>query len=193
MSSVLSIQDKRLSLGDESAPVKIVEYADILCPYCAQANANIIPRIKADYIDTKKAHYEVRLVGRIAPDSKRAAIGAYCAAEQGKFFDYLDTAYTRTWSEYYSQNKSPEDIPLFSELLIKDFAKRLGLEMTAWDTCLTSGKYDSVLAANQAKMREIEAYGTPHFIINDRNYSGAPPYPAFQAVIDGELKKQEAK
>ena len=189
MSSVLAIQDQRLSQGDANAPVKIVEYTDILCPYCAQANANIIPRIKSDYIDTKKAHYEVRLVARIAPDSKRAAIGAYCAAEQGKFWEYLDTAYTRTWNEFYSSNKSPEEVNLFSELLITDFAKRLGLDMPSWQTCLTSGKYDSALEKNQAKMREMEAYGTPHFVINEKSYSGAPPYPAFQAVIDGELKK----
>lgn len=82
---VLDVQDKRLTKGDASAPVKIVEYADILCPYCAKANEETIPQIQSNYIDKKQAHYEVRLVAMISPDSQRAGEGAYCAAEQNKF------------------------------------------------------------------------------------------------------------
>lgn len=93
---VLNVQDKRLTKGDSAAPVKIVEYADILCPYCAKANEEIIPQIQSNYIDKKQVHYEVRLVAMISPDSQRAGEGAYCAAEQDKFWDYLDAAYQDT-------------------------------------------------------------------------------------------------
>lgn len=189
---VLNVQDKRLTKGDENAPVKIVEYADILCPYCAKANEEIIPQIQSNYIDEKQVHYEVRLVAMISPDSQRAGEGAYCAAEQNKFWDYLDTAYKDTWENYYSQNKTPQDVPLFTERNIYSFASRVGLDTLSWQQCMDSGKYAETITANQDKMSEIKAYGTPHFIINGNNYNGAPPFSSFKAVIDAELNKSKA-
>ncbi|MBP7837146.1 thioredoxin domain-containing protein [Candidatus Saccharibacteria bacterium] len=189
---VLAVQDKRLTKGDESAPVKIVEYADILCPYCAKANEEIIPQVQSNYIDKNQAHYEVRLVAMISPDLQRAGEGAYCAAEQNKFWDYLDTAYKDTWDNYYSQNKTPQDVDLFTERNIFSFASRVGLDTLLWQQCMDSGKYEKTITANQEKMSEIKAYGTPHFIINGNNYNGAPPFSSFKAVIDAELNKSKA-
>lgn len=190
--AILDVQDKRLSKGNDNAPVKIVEYADILCPYCSKANEEIIPQIESNYIDTNEAHYEVRLVGMIAPDSERAAEGAYCAAEQGKFWDYIDTAYRRTWNDYYSQNKSPQDVDLFSKMNIQAFAGGIGLTMWKWRECMDNGTYEGTVTKNQQKMSEMKAYGTPHFIINGQGYNGAPPFASFKAVIDAELNKQKA-
>lgn len=189
---VLEVQDTRLTKGVAAAPVKIVEYADILCPFCAKANEEIIPQIQTNYIDKQQAHYEVRLVAKVSPDSQRAGEGAYCAAEQNKFWEYMDTAYKDTWNNFYSQNKTPQDVNVFSKSNIYGFAKKVGLDMLPWQQCMDSGKYAKTIAANQAKMREIEAYGTPHFIINGNNYNGAPPFSSFKAVIDAELNKSKA-
>jgi protein-disulfide isomerase len=190
--NVLKIEDKRLSKGNDNAPVKIVEYADILCPYCAKANEEIIPQIQSNYIDRGQAHYEVRLVAMISPDSQLAAEGAYCAAEQNKFWDYLDTAYRDTWRNYYSQDKTPQDVTLFSKTNIYGFASRVGLDGIQWQQCMDGGKYAETITQNQQKMSEIKAYGTPHFIINGNNYNGAPPFSSFKAVIDSELNKSKA-
>ena len=190
--AVLDVQDKRLTKGDKNAPVKIVEYADILCPYCAKANEDTIPQIEADYIDSGKVHYEVRLVAMISPDSQRAAEGAYCAAEQGKFWSYIDTAYSETWDNYYSQNKKPADVPLFTQANISSFASTVGVAKLPWQDCMETSKYKETISQNQETMREMKAYGTPHFIINGKNYNGSPPYAAFKAVIDGELNKSKA-
>ena len=188
----LAIMDESVSGLNKNAPVKIVEYADILCPYCAKANDEIIPQIQSNYIDKNQAHYEVRIVAMIAPDSQRAGEGAYCAAEQNKFWDYLDTAYKDTWDNYYSQSKSPKDVPFFSQTNIFSFASRVGLDTLSWQQCMDSGKYKETIAQNKEKMSEIKAYGTPHFIINSKNYNGAPPFSSFKAVIDAELNQAKA-
>lgn len=189
LASVLNVEDERLTKGEETAPVKIVEYTDILCPSCARANEEVIPQIEENYVETGKAHYEVRVVAMITPDSQRAAEGAYCAAEQDKFWEYLDTAYTKTWQNYYSKNVSPTDIPLFSESGIASFARGLDIDIAPWEACMASDKYVEVIEKNQADMRRIKAYGTPHFVINGTSYSGAPPYSAFKGAIDAELAK----
>lgn len=188
--SVLDIEDKRLTKGKDEAPVAIVEYADMLCPFCAKVNEEVIPQVQTDYIHTIKARYEIRLVAMIAPDSQRAAEGAYFAAEQNKFWDYTNMAYEETWQNYYSQNKKPQEVPIFSDTQINQFADRVGLEVSMWRGCLDSGKYAGVIEKNETKMAEIEAYGTPHFLFNGQSYSGAPPYPFFQKALDAEYNKK---
>lgn len=185
---ILAVQDERLSKGDSDASVAVIEYADVLCPYCAQANGELILPIESDYIDAGKVRYEVRLVAKIAPDSARAARGAYCAAEQDKFWDYLNHAYKTTWNDYYSQNKRAQDVPLFSKGRIGSFARQIdGLEVLPWQQCMSSDRYSDVLASNAEEMAGIDAYGTPHFVINGQSYNGAPPYAIFKATIDAEI------
>ncbi len=189
---VLDVQDDRLTKGSPDAPVKMVEYADILCPYCAKAHEDVIAPIEDDYIAKDQLHYEVRLIATIAPDSERAAEGAYCAAEQNKFWPYLDKAYADSWNNHYSQNESPQDVEMFGADKIVAFADSVGVNLPQWQKCMDDGEYKAAIAANQAKMSELQAYGTPHFIINGANYNGAPPYASFKAVIDAELNKVEA-
>lgn len=188
---ILETKDDRLSLGDSDATVRIVEYVDILCPYCAQANHEIIPKIKSDFIDSGKVHYEVRLVGMISPDSKRAAEGAYCAAEQDKFWNYIDTAYQKTWDDYYSQDKSAVDIHLFSAVNIADFASSVGVDRLTWQRCMDRSDYGDTVDRNRSEMTSMNAHGTPHFVINGHGYNGSPPYQSFKAVINSELKKAD--
>ena len=49
-----------MSLGDPNAPVTLVEYAMFTCPHCAAFAQDVLPKIKANFIDTGK----VRLVFR---------------------------------------------------------------------------------------------------------------------------------
>lgn len=191
MQQVLEAKDERLARGEPDAPVRIVEYVDILCPYCAQAHEQVIPQLQTDFIDNGKVHYEVRLVAMIANDSHRAAEGAYCAAEQDKFWSYMDNAYRDTWQDYYSQNKAPQEVELFTEERIGGFIESTGVEPTQWQACMDDDKYRGAIASNREAMDSIGAYGTPHFVVNGKNYNGVPPYPALKAIIDGELRKAE--
>ena len=43
-----------MTIGDANAPVTIVEYAMFTCPHCAVFNQEVLPKIKANYIDTGK-------------------------------------------------------------------------------------------------------------------------------------------
>jgi len=44
-------------LGDENAPVTIVEFGDYQCPICQRFHANTLPQIKSEYIETGKVKY----------------------------------------------------------------------------------------------------------------------------------------
>src|SRR5699024_11755528 len=38
--------------------IKIIEYGDFKCPYCKKVEENIMPKLKKEYIDTKKVDYQ---------------------------------------------------------------------------------------------------------------------------------------
>src|SRR5258706_11050734 len=76
------------SLGDAKAPLVLVEYTDLQCPFCQQFHNTAFAQIKANYIDTGK----VRFVSRDFPldfheNARRAATAGRCAAEQGKYWE----------------------------------------------------------------------------------------------------------
>ena len=176
----------KMSKGDKNAPVQMVEFADVLCALCAQAHTKVMPSIENDYIKTGKVRHEVRFVAKISPDSARAAKGAYCAAEQNKFWDYYDTAEKKLWDKF-DAGEHALNITTFSQSNIVSFAKPLGLDMPAWNTCTSSDKYQSTLDKNNKDLQALNTYSTPTFLINGKAYGGAPAYEVFKAVIDEAL------
>lgn len=44
---------KRFSIGDEKAPVVIYEFVSLACSHCATFNAEILPKLKQDYVEKK--------------------------------------------------------------------------------------------------------------------------------------------
>ena len=70
-----AIQPGEVILGDEKAPVTIIEYASLSCPHCASFHSTILPGLKAGYLDTGKA----KLVLRDFPLNKPAVEGALLA------------------------------------------------------------------------------------------------------------------
>jgi protein-disulfide isomerase len=49
-----------MTIGDPAAAVQLVEYASLTCPHCAQFHAEVFPRLKADYIDTRRIGFTLR-------------------------------------------------------------------------------------------------------------------------------------
>jgi protein-disulfide isomerase len=104
-----------------------------------------------------------------------AADAAACANEQGKFWKMHDTLFA-------NQEK-------LDDASLEGYAKEVGLDVGRWKSCYTANKYKSQIDADIAKAAQFGARGTPAFFINGRFLSGAQPFPAFQAIIDEELKK----
>ena len=87
------------ALGDSSAKVTIVEFADFQCPFCEQWFKNVEGQIIKNYVDTGKAKFAFRNYAFLGQDSVTAAEGAYCANEQGKFWQYHDYLYNHQGQE----------------------------------------------------------------------------------------------
>ena len=75
---------------------------------------------------------------------------------------------------------------------LKDYAGKAGLDVAKWETCYKSNKYQSKILGEQKLAAKFGARGTPAFFVNGRFLSGAQPFPAFEKLIDEELKKAKA-
>ncbi len=163
-------------LGNENAPVTIIEFSDYQCPFCERFWSQTYPSIKSEYIDTGK----VKLIYRdfpltsIHPIALPSAIAAECVREQGG-----DEAY------YEMHDKIFENQASLSESNLKKWAQELSYNI---DSCLDSEKYLSEVESDLKEGAAAGVRGTPSFFINGQPLSGAQPFSEFKRIIDAELQ-----
>lgn len=161
-------------LGQESAPVTIVEFSDFQCPYCAKAS-EIIHEVK------KKYGNKVKVVFKQYPlpfhkDAKKAAVASLCANEQGgdKFWKLHDLMF-----------KDQANLAING---LKEMAKKVGVKQSEFEACLDSDKYLAQVEEEIGQGQDIGVKSTPTFFVNGMLVSGAQPIEVFSEIIDSELK-----
>ncbi|HKY71780.1 MAG TPA: DsbA family protein [Nitrospira sp.] len=164
--------DRRM--GPDRAPITIVEFSDFQCPYCRQG-VKILKTLRQLYGDRIRIVYRDYL-GPNHPYALQAAEAARCAGEQGKFWEYHDLLFDR------QSTGTGWDFRLL--------AKELGLQPSAFDSCLRSGRFRDQIAKDLHEGLKLGITSTPTFFINGRPLVGAQPLSRFQALIDTELARQ---
>ncbi|MFZ2488101.1 MAG: thioredoxin domain-containing protein [Anaerolineae bacterium] len=165
------------SKGSADAPITLVEYSDFQCPYCSRWVQDTYPAIIKDYIATGQVRLEFRdfPLTSIHPNAMNAAIASRCAAEQDSYWPMHDALFAKQgeWSAQADPAKT-----------FSGYAGEIGLDTAAFDTCLTSGKYDSAIQADLQAGQAAGVTGTPSFLINNTLVVGAQPVSAFQQAFD---------
>jgi protein-disulfide isomerase len=88
-----------LTLGSPKAPVRVVEFADLQCPFCRDYSTAVMPRLVRTYVRPGKVRMEFRSLAFIGPDSERAARVAQAAGRQDKLWNVVDLAYRNQGKE----------------------------------------------------------------------------------------------
>jgi protein-disulfide isomerase len=167
------------TLGDEGAPVGIVEYTDFQCPYCRRHHNEVFPKIKANLIDSGQVRYQVRdLPLQMHPKAEGAAVAANCAHSQGAYW---------TMHEALFQRQGQLSTELYPRL-----AEELGLDKDQFRSCLDDNERLAAVRQSRSQARERGARGTPHFLVGRledgelqevRAISGAQRYAVFERVV----------
>jgi len=169
------------TLGNPDAPVIIIVYSDFQCPYCERYWRETEPQIIANYVETGQVYYIYRSLGAfIGPESQRSAEAAYCAGDQGGFWEYHDLLFA---------HQAGENMGAFSDRNLIGFANSLGLDMDQFTGCFNGGKYTSRVEQDRIDGQNSGVQGTPSFLINDTLVEGAQPYSNIAPIIDSELDK----
>ena len=160
-------------MGNEDAPVVIVEFSDFQCSYCARFYQDTLPQLFEEYGDDIQFVYRDYPLSPIHPHAQEAAEAAECANDQDAFWEYHDLLF---------DNQTALD----TESLIS-YAEELELDTDEFTDCLESGKYTDEVLADFEEGRSYGVSGTPTFFINGVRLVGAQPFANFQQVIEAEL------
>ncbi len=181
---IVPISEKDHYLGSRSAKVVIVEYSDTECPFC-KVYHNTMNEVMKSYAGEVGWVYRHLPIPQLHALAMKEAEATECAAEQGGntvFWQYLDKIFETTNS---NDSLDPALLPVF--------AKNLGLDEAAFNTCLSSGKYTEAVKKSAAEGFASGARGTPFSIIMKDGkqvgtINGAEPLASVKAKLDALLK-----
>jgi protein-disulfide isomerase len=161
------------AVGPQAAPVTIVQFSDYQCSYCQRAEAAIEEILKRNEGKVRLIHrdFPLEFHARARPASR----AAYCAGEQGRFWEYHRSLLGR-----------PGDL---TEAELGRRAAALGLDQTRFGACLQSDRHDQKIEHGQRQGIDLGVTGTPTFFINGRMIVGARPAAELQEVVDAELRR----
>ena len=164
------------SIGPDDAPVTIITYTDIECPFCGRFHPSFEQALE-DFdgqIQATIRHFPLSFHQQARP----AANAAECAGEQGEYFEFI--------SELFSNQQN------LSDDFYEEVAADLGLNVGKFNDCVSSQKYDAKVTADMNSGLAAGVKGTPGTIIVGPNSEpqlvpGAVPYEQFKAMIEAAL------
>ena len=172
--------------GSDDARLTLVEFSDFECPYCARYATTTYHQIADAYIDTGKLRYaflDLPLTS-IHRNAFKAAEAGMCAAEQGKFWELHD--------RLFANQQSLTDF--------EGHARAVGLDVSAFMSCLESGRHANAVRSDMQTANSLGIGGTPSFALGYtddggktvrlvKTFSGARPFDLFQTEIETMLEE----
>lgn len=187
---------ERNMAGDANAPIKIEEFADFQCPFCERFFEQTEPLLMEHYVKTGKVQFTYRSMGNwvsrnmggAKTESQDAAAAAYCAADQGKFWEMHDALFA---------NVLGEDVGSFTDRRLAAIAEKVGLDMNEFNNCYNSGKYANQVQQDMEDGMAAGINGTPGFLITytingqtkTDTISGAESFSTFQQKLEAILNE----
>jgi len=167
--------------GDPNAPVKIIEYSDLDCPFCKVLQATL-DKLTTDYKGKVAWVYRHMPIPSLHPNSFVKSVGAECAAKLGgekSFWEFVDA---------YMQVQDPKT----GAAELAPLAKKIGLNVSEFNACLSSSEFNKLVTAQADNGAAAGGRGTPYMIIvkGDKIAAliGAYPYEEIKSQIDQLLK-----
>ncbi|HEU4562501.1 MAG TPA: DsbA family protein [Longimicrobium sp.] len=154
-------------LGDRDAPVRVVEFSDFQCPFCAKTHP-VLEAVRRRHPGRVAVLYRHYPLDEIHPHARQAAVGSECAASQGRFGEYTNALFaqqdsigTKPWARFAA------------EAGVRDSA--------AFTRCLATAPPRANVERDARLARETGVEVTPTLVINGTLRPGA--------VTEAELER----
>jgi len=146
-----------VSAGNPNANITFVEFGCYTCPYTKAAETGVHDIIR-NY--GSEVHYVYKAFPLPSHQySKEAAIAAFCANDEGKYWEYRAALF-----------ENQTDVQLRGQAAFSDIARRLNL--TGFDACYSSGKHNVDIQKSADECTASGIYGTPTFFVNGKAFAG---------------------
>ncbi|WP_375551246.1 DsbA family protein [Rhodophyticola porphyridii] len=164
-----------MALGQEDAPVTVIEYASFTCPHCATFHENVFPQIKENYIETGKVRFVYREV-YFDRFGLWATMVARCAGPE-RYFAVVDRIYE-------TQREWVQGEPATVAENLRRIGRSVGLGEAELEACLTDADMAQALVDRyETHQEEHNIPGTPTFIIDGEQFSNMS-YASFAEILD---------
>ena len=179
--TLLDLLEDDFVIGDESAPITIIEYASLSCSHCADFHTNTLEKLKEEYIDSGK----VRFVFRDFPFNYPALLGSMvlrCIPEDVRY-DYMNALFQlqTNWVDKESTKTTQE---LFKIM------QSGGMTKEEFDTCITNVDLENkILQGVIGAQSEFNIQSTPSFLVNGILVEGNKSIKEFRQIINKILSQ----
>jgi len=177
--NLLAVGSEDRVLGNAEAPVTIVEYASLTCPHCRHFETDVLPQLKAKWIDTGK----VKLVLRDFPldePALRAAMVARCAPPD-RYYGFVDTFFKS--QEEWAVARDPK-------AALQRLAQLGGMSKKDFEACLANKDAENkIVESRLIASQQLNVESTPTFFLNGAKFDGAPTFEAFDQQLSSLAPK----
>jgi protein-disulfide isomerase len=150
------LEQDGLVLGDPDAPVTLVEYADLQCPFCRQFALDVLPELVERYVRPGDVKLEFRGLAFIGSDSRKALEHVLAAAEEDKAWDYTDLLY---------RNQGGENTGWVTDDLLASIATTTGLDPDEVAERAGSSEVDAAIDEEASRASGLGINSTPSFLL----------------------------
>jgi protein-disulfide isomerase len=178
------IPQSGIHLGSPSAPVRLVEFADLQCPFCREYTLQTLPQLVQDYVRSGKVRMEFRDLAFLGKDSVTAGRHAAAAAEQNKLWNFVDVFYF---------NQGEENSGYVTPSFLHSIDKAAGVDAAEADAFAASAASLTPIKQANALGDQLKVSSTPTVFVGKRGgalqqvEAGPTDVSAYKQAIDGVL------
>jgi protein-disulfide isomerase len=173
-------------LGRVDAPVTLVEYVDLQCPYCREFETTVLPRLIERDVRSGKLKLELRALAFIGPDSVRGRGAALAAGDQNREYDLAELLYF---------NQGVENTGWLSGQMVESAAASIpGMRVPAMLDAMSSAGVSAKAASLDAEATAGAVRSTPTILVGKTgakatqvSLSSPSDYRSVQAAVDRAL------
>ncbi len=192
--ALVSAEGRPFRGGPVSAPVTIVGFDDLECPYCGKLHTEIFPALTQRYGDKVRFVYKDFPLDEIHPWAMRAAVDSNCLGAQSNDGYWSEVDYIHTHAGEIGGDpkdaKAEKTLPRATEQLDRltreqgEFRK---VDMTKLNACLTKQDSTTVTASHDVGTK-LGVNSTPTLYINGDKIDGAVSLQFLYSIIDQALR-----
>jgi protein-disulfide isomerase len=174
------------TLGNPNAPLRMVEFVDLQCPFCAQYTRDVLPTLVQRYVRTGKLSIEMRPLSFIGDDSVTAGKAASAAADRNRLWQFADLVYL---------HQGQENTGYVTDAFITKIARAAGLEAGPIVAAAHSGTTPALMTQAEQEAAAQNFSSTPSFLLGSRGGTLQPlevnqlEPSAFTSQIDAALNR----
>lgn len=176
-----------MMLGQESAPVTIIEYASVTCPHCREFHTDVWPRLRANYIETGKVKFVFR---EFPTPPEQVAVAGFQLARCGgassqQYFERIDALFDQQRA-IYATFQTPGAL---RDKLV-EIGAAAGLSRQQVLDCISDpAGAERVRATVADGSKQFNITGTPTIIVNGKKLEDVNiySYDVVAPIIDAAL------